>query len=77
MGDKFYKVVGLKTYDPEFPNLNKFIGRKCQMMQDIKMNPDGSRSGQLGFPDEYKIYKFKGVVLAVWPETPRDEEDIL
>jgi len=73
----FYKVVGLKTYDPHHANLSKFIGRKCQLMSDTKINADGSRSGQLGFPDEYKIYIFEGVMLAVWPETPKDEEDIL
>jgi len=47
----FYKVVGLKTYDPHHANLSKFIGRKCQLMSDTKINADGSRSGQLGFPD--------------------------
>lgn len=74
---RYYKVVGFKAYDPDAYQAKKFIGRKCEMMSQNSRNEDGSYRGQFGFRDEFKIYAFDGLMLEPWPETPKDEEDIL
>jgi hypothetical protein len=78
---KFYKVVGLKEYDPDFYQAKKFIGRKCEMMGAlggaVSKNYDGSYRGNFDFRDEFKVHTFEGLMIEPWPEAREDEEDIL